>query len=157
MPTADGPLNDICPYATSNNHFHMHQPNSHGKICLNSRKIIVIYLDPKLDIHFYSFSNALFNLGSSATLLRRGMPNGASSGSSSGSSASHRLIQGGPGCSATLGRVKNLEMTEYQKEKLINEANTVKIKVKKCLHSHIVFIFILPRIDFGYEDVFFCV
>ena len=59
------------------------------------------------------------------------MPNGASSGSSSGSSASHRLIQGGPGCSATLGRVKNLEMTEYQKEKLINEANTVKIKVKK--------------------------
>ena len=70
------------------------------------------------------------------------MPNGASSGSSSGSSASHRLIQGGPGCSATLGRVKNLEMTEYQKEKLINEANTVKIKVKKCLHSHIVFIFI---------------
>ena len=66
------------------------------------------------------------------------MPNGASSGSSSGSSASHRLIQGGPGCSATLGRVKNLEMTEYQKEKLINEANTVKIKVKKCLQSHIV-------------------
>ena len=67
------------------------------------------------------------------------MPNGASSGSSSGSSASHRLIQGGPGCSATLGRVKNLEMTEYQKEKLINEANTVKIKVEKCLQSHIVF------------------
>jgi len=63
---------------------------------------------------------------SSVTLLRRGTPNGASSGSSSGSSASHRLI---PGCSATLGRVKNLEMTEYQKEKLINEANTVKIKV----------------------------
>ena len=69
------------------------------------------------------------------------MPNGASSGSSSGSSASHRLIQGGPGCSATLGRVKNLEMTEYQKEKLINEANTVKIKVEKCLQSHIVFYF----------------
>ena len=67
--------------------------------------------------------------------MRRGTPNGASSGSSSGSSASHRLITGGPGgpgsigCSATLGRVKNLEMTEYQKEKLINEANTVKIKV----------------------------
>ena len=66
---------------------------------------------------------------SSATLLRRGTPNGASSGSSSGSSVSHRLIVGGPGCSTTLGRVKNLEMTEYQKEKLINEANTVKIKV----------------------------
>ena len=30
-------------------------------------------------------------------------------------------------------------MTEYQKEKLINEANTVKIKVEKCLQSHIVF------------------
>ena len=84
------------------------------------------------------------------------MPNGASSGSSSGSSASHRLIQGGPGCSATLGRVKNLEMTEYQKEKLINEANTVKIKVEKCLQSHIVFYILdYPRIDFGYEDVFF--
>ena len=97
-------------------------------------------IEPKLDIH-YIFSNALINLGSSASLLRRGMPNGASSGSSSGSSASHRLIQGGPGCSATLGRVKNLEMTEYQKEKLINEANTVKIKVKKCLQSHIVFLY----------------
>ena len=31
----------------------------------------------------------------------------------------------------TLGRVKNLEMTEYQKQKLINEANTVRIKVVK--------------------------
>ena len=74
------------------------------------------------------------------------MPNGASSGSSSGSSASHRLIQGGPGCSATLGRVKNLEMTEYQKEKLINEANTVKIKVEKYLKSHIVCYFNLVSI-----------
>lgn len=31
---------------------------------------------------------------------------------------------------STLGRLKNLEMTEYQKQKLINEANTVKIKVE---------------------------
>ncbi len=29
----------------------------------------------------------------------------------------------------TLGRIKNLEMTEYQKQKLIDEANTVKIRV----------------------------
>ena len=85
------------------------------------------------------------------------MPNGASSGSSSGSSASHRLIQGGPGCSATLGRVKNLEMTEYQKEKLINEANTVKIKVKNVCNRTSFVIFILSRIDFGYKDVFFYV
>ena len=36
-----------------------------------------------------------------------------------------------PGASrcATLGRIKTLEMTEYQKDKLLNEANTVKIKV----------------------------
>ena len=27
------------------------------------------------------------------------------------------------------GRLKNLEMTEYQKQKLLNEANTVRIKV----------------------------
>ena len=31
----------------------------------------------------------------------------------------------------TLGRMKNLEMTEYQKQKLLEEANTVRIKVKK--------------------------
>ena len=30
---------------------------------------------------------------------------------------------------ATLGRIKTLEMTEYQKDKLLNEANTVRIKV----------------------------
>ena len=30
---------------------------------------------------------------------------------------------------STLGRLKNLEMTEYQKQKLLNEANTVRIKV----------------------------
>jgi len=27
--------NDICPYATSNNHFHLHQPNNHGKLLQN--------------------------------------------------------------------------------------------------------------------------
>ena len=79
----------------------------------------------------HNFNQSVFVAVSSATLLRRGTPNGASSGSSSGSSVSHRLIVGGPGCSTTLGRVKNLEMTEYQKEKLINEANTVKIKVTR--------------------------
>ena len=31
----------------------------------------------------------------------------------------------------TLGRVKNLEMTEYQKQKLLDEADTVKIKESK--------------------------
>jgi len=38
-----------------------------------------------------------------------------------------------PGVSrcATLGRVKTLEMTEYQKDKLLNEANTVKIRESK--------------------------
>lgn len=29
----------------------------------------------------------------------------------------------------TLSRIRNLEMTEYQKQKLLNEADTVKIKV----------------------------
>ena len=40
-----------------------------------------------------------------------------------------------PGVSrcATLGRVKTLEMTEYQKDKLLNEANTVKIRVSEIL------------------------
>ena len=122
--------NDICPYATSNSHFHIHQPNSHGnnQNCLFkiSTKLLRSYKEIEISnvvIH------KIYLLVSSVTLLRRGTPNGASSGSSSGSSASHRLIPGGPGCAATLGRVKNLEMTEYQKEKLINEANTVKIKV----------------------------
>ena len=36
---------------------------------------------------------------------------------------------------STLGRLKNLEMTEYQKQKLLNEANTVRIKVTKYLHT----------------------
>jgi len=38
-----------------------------------------------------------------------------------------------PGSSrcATLGRIKTLEMTEYQKDKLLNEANTVKIRESK--------------------------
>ena len=43
--------------------------------------------------------------------------------------------QGSQRCN-TLGRLKNLEMTEYQKQKLIEEANTVKIRVstviKRC-------------------------
>ena len=36
---------------------------------------------------------------------------------------------------ATLGRMKNLEMTEYQKQRLLNEANTVGIPVRFSLKS----------------------
>ena len=44
-----------------------------------------------------------------------------------------------PGSSrcATLGRIKTLEMTEYQKDKLLNEANTVKIRVSNWRQSYI--------------------
>ena len=31
----------------------------------------------------------------------------------------------------TLGRIKTLEMTEYQKQKLLDEANTVRIRESK--------------------------
>lgn len=69
----------------------------------------------------------------------------------------HHGSSGRPGAGAnnglrcnTLGRMKTLEMTEYQKQKLLEEADTVRIKVGSNIKIHLLYICSLFSVPQGY-------
>ena len=75
-----------------------------------------------------STGNSRNSSGSTSTNSSQSSGAGGGGGAASRSVSSAEQQQQQLRCN-TLGRLKNLEMTEYQKQKLLNEANTVKIKV----------------------------